>query len=204
MMKSSVRDRQKLAQLHLRSKGKYKGAIDGIWGKMSEAAYQSLTAKPESATIKPPSADFYSVSKVFGKPGDESNLVRFTFPYPMRLAWNKAKVLKTHRCHKLIKAPLVAALKEIEEEYGMGWIRRYGLDLYGGIYNYRKTRGGNSMSKHSWGIAIDLNPDANGNRVPWPSKATMPIQAIKIFEKHGFKSAARAWGRDAMHFEYTK
>ena len=188
----------------MQHKGTYSGAIDGIWGKKSEAAYQALFPQIESSNIQPPNADFYSVKRVFGAPGNESNLVTFTFPYLMVLAWDKRTMVKRSRCHKLIKEPLVAALQELLDTYGTAWIKQHGLHLFGGIYNFRKTRGGKSTSKHSWGIAIDLNPDSNGNRVPWPSKATMPIEAIKIFEKHGFKSAARAWGRDAMHFQYTK
>jgi len=208
---SSARDRQRLAQAWMKKAGTYKGKLDGLWGSMSEKAYIALTPVPASSSIRPPSADYYSVTKVFGKAGDENNLVRFTFPYPVHLAWGDKKALKTHRCHKLIKKPLISALKEIYGTYGMAWIKKHGLDSYGGIYNFRKTRAGNSTSKHSWGIAIDLNPNENGNRVKWKQGkqgtkgyATMPLGAIKIFEKHGFKSAARAWGRDAMHFQYTK
>ena len=208
---SSQRDRQKLAQLWLRHKGAYHGEIDGRWGNLSETAYDSLTPIPTSSTISPPSPDFHSVTKVFGRAGDESNLVRFTFPYTMRLAWGNKNEIKTHRCHKLIKAPLEAALAEIFHTYGIDWIVDHGLDLYGGCFNFRKTRGGNSTSKHSWGIAIDLNPAGNGNSTPWAdgeqdnmAYASMPTEAIEIFEKHGFKSGARAWGRDAMHFQFTK
>ena len=207
---SSKRDRQRLAQQWLKHKGKYKGKIDGIWGRKSESAFQALTPKPSSSTVKPPASDFYSVSRVFGKPGDESNLVRFTFPYPMKLAWDTTKTVKTSRCHKLIKKPLVAALQKLLDTYGIKWIRKHGLDLFGGIYNDRKVRGGNATSKHAWGIAIDLNPEDNGLRTPWKSGkqgyegyATMPHAAIQIFEKHGFKSGAKAWGRDAMHFQFT-
>lgn len=211
---STTRDRQKLAQRFLKEKGHYAGIIDGIWGGKSEAAYQALLAKehpvPDSAGFRPPAPDYHSMVRAFGKPGDESNLVRFSFPYPMRLAWDTSKTVKTSRCHRLIRKPLVAALRELLDTHGMDWIRQHGLDLFGGIYNDRSVRGGRAKSKHAWGVAIDLNPDENGNRTPWvPGKqrskgyATMPQAAIQIFEKHGFKSAARAWGRDAMHFQFT-
>ena len=72
-------------------------------------------------------------------------------------------------------------------------------------------RRGTSLSRHSWGIAIDLNPDENTMQTPWkaerigqPGWATMPQEAIAVFEKHGWKSGAHAWGKDAMHFQATR
>jgi peptidoglycan hydrolase-like protein with peptidoglycan-binding domain len=112
-MASSLRDKQKLAQAHLKQLGYYDGAIDGIWGDQSESAFAKYEKKilvPASATIKPPASDFHAVTKTFGVAGDESNLVSFAFPYPMVLAWDKEKTVKANRCHKLIKAPLVVAL----------------------------------------------------------------------------------------------
>ncbi|MCL5407726.1 MAG: M15 family metallopeptidase [Patescibacteria group bacterium] len=72
-------------------------------------------------------------------------------------------------------------------------------------YNNRSKVGGGGKSLHSWGIAIDINPDSNpyqpGNY--GPPQSDIPIQIVNIFKKYGF-----AWGgdwpgeRDPMHFEW--
>lgn len=151
-----------------------------------------------------PNEDYRSMVDYYGQPGDESNLVRIDFPYPMRLYTRSAPANVTgHRCHKKVAESLKAVLQDLLDTYGIDWIREHGLDVFGGIYNNRSTRGGTSKSKHAWGAAIDLNPAENGLRTAWPTRATMPIEAIEIFEKHGWKSLARVMGRDAMHFEAT-
>ena len=142
--------------------------------------------------------------RYYGPPGTESNLVRFKMPYPMRLYLRNAPAnLTSHRCHRKVKDSLEAILQEILDTFGLAWITEHGLDVYGGCYNYRKKRGGNSYSKHAWGVAIDLNPAENGLHMNWPQAANMPEEVIEIFEKHGWKSLARVIGRDAMHFECT-
>jgi len=72
-------------------------------------------------------------------------------------------------------------------------------------YNYRSKRGGGGQSLHSWGIAIDINPQSNPYQIGnWGEPQTdIPQPIIDIFKKYGF-----AWGgdwpgeRDPMHFEW--
>jgi len=211
------REIKKLAQKELKDQGFYHGKIDGLWGKMSNAALEAkLKAdqpKPASSDIRPPASDYKSVCQVFGKPGDESKLVVVESPYPIYYQGTKTRL----RCHKLIAKPLVAALKETLDTYGLEWIKKHKLDQYDGCYNFRKSRNSNATSKHCWGIAIDLNADENRNKQPWVNGkqgqkipgtsrryASMPKEFIDIMKKHGFKSGGEAWGRDAMHFQFTK
>lgn len=212
-MSASQRDIKRLAQKELKDLGFYGGVIDGLWGKISEAAHSQyeLSKAPKGITLAPPASDYYSVKKVFGEPCDSKNLTTIQLPYEMKLSWDKGVSINKVSCHRLIATQLTAALKELLEDKGLDWITEHGLDLYGGIYACRRIRGGQSTSKHSWGIAIDLNPDANGLRTPYqnglqgkPGYATMPQEAIDIFKKHGFKNLGEAIGRDAMHFEYTR
>lgn len=72
-------------------------------------------------------------------------------------------------------------------------------------FNMRPKIWGGGQSLHSWGIAIDINPESNpyqqGNY--GPPQSDIPIQIVNIFKKYGF-----AWGgdwpgeRDSMHFEW--
>jgi soluble lytic murein transglycosylase-like protein len=66
---------------------------------------------------------------------------------------------------------------------------------------WRKVRGSTtgSLSYHSWGAAIDLNPETNGLG---STTTDIPPQVISIMESVGFKWGGQ-WGRpDPMHFEF--
>jgi hypothetical protein len=141
------------------------------------------------------------IERVYGAAGDESKLVRFYFPYPMKLYGEKP--IKYSSCHKLVKKDLELALKEIHFKFGMDYIKRHHLDHYYGCFNDRNTRGGSSKSHHAWGIAIDLAADINGNKTRKP-EADMPWEVVEVFESYGWKSGGRAWDRDFMHFQRTK
>jgi hypothetical protein len=179
---------------------------DGIAGKLTwSAIYDDVVGVSKSAVETPqasiiPNDTQEDIERVYGDAGDESNLVRFTFPYAMKLYGETP--IKTHRCHKLVKDDLEAIFQDIYDTFGMDYIKKHHLDHYDGCFNYRKARGGSSTSRHSWGIAIDIAADLNGNRTRKP-KADMPWEVIEIFERYGWKSGGRAWGRDFMHFART-
>lgn len=152
-----------------------------------------------------------AIRSFYGEPGNESALVRVQFPYEMQLYERGGQTITSHRCHAKVADSLRAVLQEILDTFGEDWIAYHGLNVFGGIYNYRQMRGGRSLSRHSWGIAIDINPGENSMHTPWraenvgrPGWANMPVEAVEIFEKHGWKSGGRAWGKDAMHFQATK
>ena len=131
-------------------------------------------------------------------------LVTIPLPYPMRLSWDKSKIITRLRCHKLVANQLSAIFKDILDFYGLEHIQRLGIDLYGGCFNFRKMRGGSDWSRHSWGVAIDLDPERN--QLKQTSKnanfAKMEYQPmIDIFYKHGFVSLGREKNYDWMHFE---
>lgn len=131
-------------------------------------------------------------------------LVRIKLPYPMFLNWETKTIVKSIECHKLIADKLVAVFTDILAHYGIEEIKRLQLDDYGGCFNYRLMRGGTKLSRHSWGVAIDLDPDRNllrettkTARFARPEYEPM----IDIFYKHGFKSLGVELGFDWMHFE---
>ena len=207
-----------LMQVALNQLGFSPGEIDGIDGKMTRGARERwlLSRKVNieveaSPSVLVPASDYSSMVSFYGHPGDEGNLQRIALPYAMRLAWDKSVRVTSTRVHKKIAKPLVQALTDLLNHYGHEGLRKHGLDLFGGVYNNRNTRGGRKKSTHAWGAAIDLNPAENGNRLPWYANkvgqkgfGTMPVEAVEIFEARGFKHGGRAWGRDAMHFQYTK
>jgi hypothetical protein len=139
----------------------------------------------------------------YGPPG-LSNIVLVDIPYPMVLAWDKTKTVNRVRCHKLIVPNLLGVLNDLLATYGVKEIKKLGIDLFGGLYEYRLIRGGSKLSRHSWGIAIDLDPARNGNLTKFKNAAfSKPAykSMIDIFYKHNFISYGIELGRDAMHFE---
>lgn len=198
-----------LIQAQLHQQGFYNGRLDGLWGQGTENAFAKYVKENERPTLMSAKARIWpkdtqeALTKFYGPPGEEY-LVTIPLPYPMRIAWDTGATVKTIRCHTLVAESLTRILTAIKDHYGsIDAIRAARMDLYGGCYNYRKMRNGDSWSRHSWGIAIDLDPDQNGLNDSWPKPATMPERVIEIFEKEGWLSGARQWGRDAMHFQAT-
>lgn len=79
-------------------------------------------------------------------------------------------------------------------------------------FNWRKVRGADRMSAHSYGIAIDINvdysnywkwkyPDASETkRIKYENR--IPMEIVRIFERYGFIWGGRWYHYDTMHFEY--
>lgn len=140
----------------------------------------------------------------YGAPGDTKNLTSITLPYRMRIAWDLKTTIKAIQCHKLIAEQLMAVFNDLLAHYGYERIKSLGIDLFGGCYNFRKMRRGNSWSRHSWAIAIDLNPEENDLDTAWEQAQFSKPEyqpMIDIFYKHGFFSLGKEKGYDGMHFE---
>lgn len=143
--------------------------------------------------------------KKYGKPTDKGEyLVSIKLPYPMRLAWDKKTKVTTMRCHKLVADKFTDVFTELLDVYGYEKIVELGIDLFGGCFNFRAMRGGSDYSRHSWGIAIDLDPERNLlKETSKTARFARPEykQMIDVFYKHGFVSLGREQNRDFMHFE---
>ncbi len=183
------------------------GGADGIWGPATQAAYESWAGLqraefPEDTT--PALTAFYGEIDFEG--GRAPQQVHITPPYPMFIAWGNGAPLTRMRCHKLVAPSLLAILRDIALHYSPEDIKRHGLDQFGGTTNVRFMRGGKEVSRHSWGIAIDLDPVRNGLWTP-TNEAYIPNmcpEVIDIFERHGWKSLGARIDRDWMHFQATQ
>lgn len=81
-----------------------------------------------------------------------------------------------------------------------------------GTFYWRKVRGANRQSAHSYGIAIDIgvnysdywlwkNPGRKEtDKVAYANR--MPLSLVEIFERHGFIWGGRWYHYDTMHFEF--
>lgn len=145
------------------------------------------------------------ITKKYGKPNQQGNyLTTICLPYPMRLAWDKDTQVTKMRCHKLVANDFLNVFNDLLEHYGYEKIVELGIDLFGGCFNFRAMRGGSDYSRHSWGIAIDLDPERN--QLKETSKTARFARAeykpmIDIFYKHGFISLGVEKNYDWMHFE---
>jgi hypothetical protein len=139
----------------------------------------------------------------YGQPGDR--LVTITLPYKMRLAWETHTFIERITCHELVADKLKSIFNDLLAHYGYEKIVELGIDLYGGCYNKRLMRGSKTKwSRHSWGIAIDIDPARNTlKETKRTARFARPEyqEMIKIFYKHGFFSLGVEQNRDFMHFE---
>lgn len=144
--------------------------------------------------------------KKYGTPSQDggSYLITIKLPYPMRLAWDKKVEVNTMRCHRLVADNFLRVFNELLSVYGYEKIKELGIDLFGGCFNYRAMRGGSDYSRHSWGVAIDLDPERNqlketAKTARFARPEYKPM--IEIFYKHGFVSLGKEKLYDWMHFE---
>lgn len=142
----------------------------------------------------------------FGKPNPTGRgyLVYIDLPYPMRIAWDRKTKIKRFQCHKLVAQPLLNVFNELLAHYGYDTLVSLGIDLYGGCFNYREMRGGTSLSTHSWGIALDLDPDRNLlHESAKTARFARSEYAIMhdIFYRNGFINLGIEKGFDWMHWQ---
>lgn len=150
------------------------------------------------------------LNKKYGIPNatGKGYLVTITLPYKMRVAWDRKSSITKMQCHKLVADAFLAVFNDLLAHYGYEKLVELGIDLYGGCFNYRFMRGSTTtLSRHSWGTAIDLDPDRNllketSKTARFARPEYKPM--IDIFYKHGFVGLGREKNYDWMHFEIAK
>lgn len=119
-------------------------------------------------------------------------------------AWVEANIvsasvplLGTVRCHRDIIDDITAVLDELVER-GLGGA--IDPDGYAGCFYARQTGTSpdDAVSRHSWGIALDINVDvsAPGGGIP------LPTEVIEVFQRRGFRWGGDFPVADNHHFEW--
>ena len=107
-------------------------------------------------------------------------------------------------CNKAMTAAVQQSFKQIAEAGLDTKIDFVDTKRFGGCFNAREIRtisgtSGRNLSRHSWAIALDINPTTNA----YGAVPTLDRCVVEIFRSNGF-----AWGGtflvpDGMHFEFT-
>lgn len=81
-----------------------------------------------------------------------------------------------------------------------------------GTFYWRKVRGANRMSAHSYGIAFDIaieyadywqwSAKSNDEKIKVKYQNRIPKELVEIFERHGFIWGGSWYHYDTMHFEF--
>jgi hypothetical protein len=175
-------------QLVLMRLGFDPGKIDGLVGPQTTFAFELARSRdPEAlATFKDddrrrkplvqpksnvwPKQSASSMDKFFGAKGTNQGSLKL--PFPMRIAWAKDQTITKMTLNKKVIESAGRAFEKIASRYDARARQRLGMDLFGGSLNVRRMRGGSAWSIHSWGCAIDFDPERNQLKWKRP-KATL-------------------------------
>ena len=105
----------------------------------------------------------------------------------------KIPILGNTRCHRLMWGPLEGALNQIVDEGLANTLSVEDFKKSGGCYAPRRINrfdAGGSISRHAWGIAIDIN-----------TKSSYHPRVVEIFNSWGFAWGGTWTSPDEMHFE---
>jgi D-alanyl-D-alanine carboxypeptidase-like protein len=124
---------------------------------------------------------------------------RFLLPHP---DWVAANIVESNvplmgriKCNRRILGPLNNAMRQLQAE-GLASLVNEPAGCYSPRMQFGNVR---ALSRHSFGIAVDINPTQN----PFGAPSRQDSRLVAIMRSWGF-----AWGGawlvpDAMHFEYA-
>lgn len=157
---------------------------------------------PTIKSVWPRQAD---VSAFYGAVGTSQTSI--AIPFDMWLAWDKSVRVRKMTLHTKVAASAERVLQAVAGLYSAQERKTIGLDLFGGSLNVRKMRGGSAWSMHSWGIAIDFDPERN--QLKWGRDKARLAQSDAVpfwleWEKEGWVSLGRARDFDHMHVQAAR
>jgi hypothetical protein len=128
-------------------------------------------------------------------------------PITIEAGWRGANIIPASTpfvggifCNKNVIPAIQGALNEIGNN-GLGGLVYRGA---GGCFGPREVRAegsttGGSLSRHSYGIALDIDTDRN----PLGGVPHMDCRVVQIFRKWGFAWGGNFLTSDGMHFEWA-
>lgn len=188
-----------------------------VSGKADEATVAALRSTSAGPVIRPigedqPAPTIKSVwprqadvSAFYGAVGTSQTTIEI--PFDMWLAWDKSVRARKMTLHTKVAASAERVLQAVAGLYSAQERKTIGLDLFGGSLNVRKMRGGSAYSMHSWGIAIDFDPERN--QLKWGKDRARLAQPDAVpfwleWEKEGWLSLGRARDFDHMHVQAAR
>ncbi len=153
-------------------------------------------------TVWPRQADCMSF---FGPVGGRQTSIEV--PFDMVLAWDKGTRVRKITLHEMVAESASRALEKIVRAYSEAERNSLGINLFGGSLNVRRMRGGSSYSMHSWGIAIDFDPERNQlnwgrERARLARPDAVPFWAA--WESEGWVSLGQERNFDWMHVQAAR
>lgn len=129
------------------------------------------------------------------------SIVSMQLPWALVTSWDFQPV-KTIRVHKKCKPSLQRIFAQIwaAANQDQQKINEWGMNLYGGGYNFRLMRGSSSLSMHSWGCAVDFDTSRNALGDTTPNFALIP-QVLSAFEAEGWTWGGNWKKPDGMHWQ---
>jgi hypothetical protein len=105
-------------------------------------------------------------------------------------------------CHVQVRPDIQAAIDDVVAA-GLAWTIDVAVtNRYGGCFYPRFNRLTGSLgflSRHTWGMALDVNTDTNAQG----STPTLDCRVVRIFREHGFAWGGNFTRPDGMHFEWV-
>lgn len=124
----------------------------------------------------------------YGDPRTEAAMAVLTVPSDLRIGAVPARVY----CNRDLVQPLLRAFENLRDANLADEIR-----TWDGCFNIRSKRVNQSLSLHSWGLAIDINASWNQlGKTP-----TMPANVVLCFLEAGFEWGGTWAVPDGMHFQ---
>lgn len=136
-----------------------------------------------------------------------ANQTQVALPFDMYLAWSPSTRVTKITVNKKVADSVARVFRQLAEVYSKSERNALGIDLFGGSLNVRKKRGGNTYSMHSWGIALDFDPERNQLSWKKPQARLSHADALpfwKAWEDEGWLSLGRARNFDWMHVQAAR
>lgn len=124
----------------------------------------------------------------YGDPRTEAAMTVLTVSSDLRIGAVPARVY----CNRDLVQPLLRAFENLRDANLADEIR-----TWDGCFNIRSKRVNQSLSLHSWGLAIDINASWNQlGKTP-----TLPANVVLCFLEAGFEWGGTWDVPDGMHFQ---